>query len=398
MTAFVNISAALIATGSELLSGKTIDSNSAYIAQQLQNIGISVQSIQAVGDSASQIESAVRQATMSGVAVVITTGGLGPTVDDKTRASIAAATGRDLVLDPQLLAQIEQRFATLGHKMSPNNQRQAYLPFGALAMENPVGSAPIFVLPHAGCHIIALPGVPSEMKYLVEHAILPYLRQQYPNLPVLLSETIHTAGIGESDLDVLIGEFEAGINPTVGVSAKPGMVNIHVTAQAANHAAAKALLAPVAAEITRRLGNAVFGRNGADLPQALEQALTQRQRTLASAEAATGGRLAAKLSMLERNCYAGGLVLPRPPVSPNLNDWAVALARQSQNLQKTDFAIGIAQVTQSAIAAQAVAFAVLENETVLYQAQRDYPAQATLACDWAVNTALWQLLQYLVKK
>src|SRR4029453_14027735 len=184
------MNAEIIATGSELVLGETVDTNSAYLARQLAAIGISLFRKTTVGDNEDRIAAMVDEA-LGRADLVICTGGLGPTVDDKTREAVARATGRPLVFHQHLLDQIEARFRSFGRTMSASNRQQAYVPEGARIVENPRGTAPAFIVeadqnPNPstgsagaagrGATVVVLPGVPSEMRYLWEHAILPYLR------------------------------------------------------------------------------------------------------------------------------------------------------------------------------------------------------------------------------
>src|SRR5919197_237406 len=171
------MNAEIIATGSELVLGETVDTNSAYLARQLAAIGINLFRKTAVGDNEDRIAAIVGEA-LGRADLVICTGGLGPTVDDVTREAVARATGRPLVFHQHLLDQIEARFRSFGRTMSPSNRRQAYVPEGARIVENPRGTAPSFIVEDARGTVVVLPGVPAEMRYLTEHAVLPYLRDE----------------------------------------------------------------------------------------------------------------------------------------------------------------------------------------------------------------------------
>src|SRR5512140_2488022 len=173
-----------ISIGTELLLGQIIDTNAVWIAERLSEVGVDLYFRTTVGDNVSRIVDAIRHA-LTRADVIITTGGLGPTVDDMTREAVARATNRDLVLDDKLLEQIRDRFAKWGTPMSENNVRQAYIPRGAAPVENPVGTAPCFIVEirnpslvtgAESQYVLSLPGVPREMKYLMETRILPWLR------------------------------------------------------------------------------------------------------------------------------------------------------------------------------------------------------------------------------
>ena len=201
--------AEIIATGSELLLGEVVDTNSTYIARRLREIGLNLFFKTVVGDNEQRMEEALRIA-LNRSDVIITTGGLGPTVDDVTRPAVARAVDRELIFSEELLAQIQARFRAYGVPMGENNRRQAYLPQDALPIENPVGTAPSFIVKHEGRLIISLPGVPREMEYLMEHAVLPYLKEKLHLTDVIVIRTLHTVGQGESRIDEAIGESGTG--------------------------------------------------------------------------------------------------------------------------------------------------------------------------------------------
>src|SRR5687767_14162236 len=198
------MNAEIIAIGSEILLGETIDTNSAYLARQLASIGIGLFRKTVVGDNDERIATAIGEA-LDRADLVICTGGLGPTVDDMTREAVARALGRPLVFHQHLLDQIEARFRSFGRRMSESNRRQAYVPEGARIVENPRGTAPAFIVEDArssgagrGGTVAVLPGVPAEMRYLWEHALLPYKRDERGQTGVILVRTLHAAGLTEA--------------------------------------------------------------------------------------------------------------------------------------------------------------------------------------------------------
>ncbi|MBZ0304441.1 MAG: competence/damage-inducible protein A, partial [Anaerolineae bacterium] len=173
-----HINAEIISIGTEILLGEITDTNSVFIARALRDIGVNVFYMSSVGDNEKRIADVIRVA-MSRADVIITCGGLGPTVDDMTRQSVAAATERGLTFHQSLADAIAERFASFRVQMTENNKRQAYLPDNALLIENPVGTAPAFAVEHEGKVVISLPGVPREMKYLMGEKVIPYLRSHY---------------------------------------------------------------------------------------------------------------------------------------------------------------------------------------------------------------------------
>jgi nicotinamide-nucleotide amidase len=257
-----NLTAEIIAIGTEILLGEITDTNSVHIAHVLRDIGLNLHYMTSVGDNEKRIADVIRLA-LSRADVVITCGGLGPTVDDMTRQAVAAATGRGLTFHQDLLDQIAQRFAGFRAQMTENNRRQAYLPDNAIVIENPVGTAPSFIVEHEGRAVISLPGVPREMKYLLAEAVVPYLRQRY-NLrtDIIKALVLRTAGIGESLLDAQIGNaLLEQANPTVGLAAHSGQVDVRITAKADSEAEADAMIAQVEAQLRQKIGDYIYGTN-----------------------------------------------------------------------------------------------------------------------------------------
>lgn len=255
--------AEIIAIGSELLLGTTVDTNSAYLARQIAAAGVNLFRKHTVGDNATRLATTIGEA-LQRADLVICTGGLGPTVDDVTREGVAEAFGRPLEFHPELLAQIEARFASFGRKMSESNRRQAYLPQGARAIENPRGTAPGFIVEDARGTLIALPGVPSEMRFLFETAVLPYLRDERGVRDVILVRTLHASGMTESQLGEQIADLMQASNPTVGISAKRGRYELRIGARAQSQADAEALIAPVVETMQLRLGSKLLGERTLD--------------------------------------------------------------------------------------------------------------------------------------
>ncbi|RMG69805.1 MAG: CinA family nicotinamide mononucleotide deamidase-related protein [Chloroflexi bacterium] len=253
-----NINAEVISIGTEILLGELTDTNSVYIARVLRDLGINLYFMTSVGDNQKRIADAIRLA-LSRAQVVITCGGLGPTVDDMTRQAVANATDRGLTFHQTLLDQIAQRFAEFKVKMTENNRRQAYLPDDAIVVENPVGTAPAFIVEHGDGVVISLPGVPREMKFLMQEKIVPYLRQKY-QLGIIKARTLKSAGIGESALDELIGDdLLQNANPTIGLAAHMGQIDIRITAKASTEAEADQLIAEMETKIRARVGSYIFG-------------------------------------------------------------------------------------------------------------------------------------------
>lgn len=281
--------AEIIAIGTEILLGEITDTNSVYLARMLRDIGLNLYYMTSVGDNEKRIADAI-QIALSRAQVVITCGGLGPTVDDMTRQGVAAATGRELVFHQELLDAIAERFASFRVQMSDNNRRQAYLPENAIVITNPVGTAPAFIVEHDGRVVISLPGVPREMKYLINERVIPYLRSRFElGSGIIKARVLRTAGIGESILDEKIGEkLLQQANPTVGLAAHAGQVDVRITAKADSAEAADQMIAETEAELRQRIGVYIYGTDDEHIQDALIRLLQHYHISLAISETGIG--------------------------------------------------------------------------------------------------------------
>jgi nicotinamide-nucleotide amidase len=285
------IDSELISIGTEILLGEIVDTNSVYLAKELRDHGINVFYMTSVGDNQQRIADTLRLA-MTRSQLIIVCGGLGPTVDDVTRAAVADAVGQQLTFREALMAQIEARFATFRVTMSQNNKRQAYLPEKAIAIENPVGTAPAFMVEYGESGlIVCLPGVPRELKFLVKEKVLPYLRQRY-DLGVIKARVLHTAGIGESSLDEKIGTdlLELG-NPTIGLAAHNGRVDVRITAKAESVDAALGMIMPIETAVRERVGRWIYGADDERLEQVFEALIAAHGVSVCVIEAGVRGIL-----------------------------------------------------------------------------------------------------------
>ncbi len=251
-------SAEIIAIGTELLLGEISDTNTAFIAKALNHIGIDIYRTSIVGDNQARITNQIKQ-SIKRAEIVITTGGLGPTVDDPTRQAVADVYGKKLVFHEHLWEQIQSRFRGFNRIPTDNNKKQAFIPQNAIPIENPVGTAPAFYISEKSKTIISLPGVPAEMEYLLNNEIIHLLIKTYNLKSTTISRIIHTAGIGESSIDNLISDLEKLKNPSVGITAKPGQVDIRITAKACNQFQARKLIDPIEKKILKIIGGNVFG-------------------------------------------------------------------------------------------------------------------------------------------
>lgn len=304
-------SAELISIGTELLLGEIVDTNAHFLARALRDTGVDLFRKTTIGDNAQRIAATIRE-SLERADILITTGGLGPTVDDPTREAVALAVGRETEYHPELWEQIQARFQRYNRQPTENNKRQAYIPQGAIPIENPVGTAPAFIVEIDGKSIISLPGVPREMEYLMLHAVIPYLKDRFHITSVIKTRLVHTAGMGESIIDDLIGSLETLSNPTVGLSAHSGQVDIRITAKAESNLAAEALIQPVEQQVRQVLGLAVYGVDSETLEDAVMRNLQAHQWTLAVMECGLSGDLLSRLARLG-DVFKGGEILPDLP-------------------------------------------------------------------------------------
>jgi nicotinamide-nucleotide amidase len=286
----------IITIGTEILLGDLVDTNSALIARTLADHGVDVFAKHSVGDNAERLSQMLTTVLgRDGVDGVITTGGLGPTVDDLTKESVAAAVGKPLELHEPSLQAIETRFRLLrpDRPIGENNRRQAILPAGSVVMENPHGTAPGFIaLRDDGKFVASMPGVPREMKPMLTEKLVPWLASRFELRAAIFTRTIHTVGIPESELDLKIEDlFRTLENPKIAVLAHGGRVDVKVMAKATDRDQAEALIEPVAAELTRRIGAGIFGTDDTTLEGAIANELIRRGLKLATAESCTGGSI-----------------------------------------------------------------------------------------------------------
>ena len=301
----------IITIGTEILLGHLIDTNAVHIARELADAGVDVYAKHSVGDNTERL-AAMLSDTLSRADGAITTGGLGPTVDDLTKDAVARAAGVGLELHEPSLHAIEERFKVFGRTMSENNRRQAILPVGAHVLENPHGTAPGFVIVRAdGKFIACMPGVPREMKPMLAERLIPWLKSRYQLRSAIYTKTIRTAGWGESEVDRRIEDlFRSQENPKIAVLAHEGRVDIKVMAKAASREEADAMIAPLAAELRGRLGSGIFGEDADTLPGAIIRECARRGLHIATGESCTGGAIADALVSVAgaSQAFVGGVV------------------------------------------------------------------------------------------
>jgi len=287
--------ASIISIGNELLSGKTVDTNAAYIAGQLRTVGIPVVGVYSVGDEEPAIRRKLALACEE-ADVLIVTGGLGPTDDDLTRQAIAGFLGVDLELREDLLATLRQFFDRRNIEMPQRNTAQACIPRGADAIENPVGTAPGIRAEFDGKLLFAMPGVPSEMRHMLDTFILPELQRLAAGQAIAVRR-LRCFGAGESRIAEMIGDaMRRGRNPLVNCTVHLGVITLEIVAMAAESSEAEALASQEERSLRAVLGDLVYGAGVQTLAEVVGERLTQMGLTLAVAESCTGGLIASLLT------------------------------------------------------------------------------------------------------
>ncbi|MGR4065172.1 MAG: competence/damage-inducible protein A [Vulcanimicrobiaceae bacterium] len=301
----------LLAVGTELLLGQLVDTNTAYVAGHLAQAGIDVYGARAVGDNRERIAFAVTEA-LGRADGLISTGGLGPTVDDLTKEAVCDALGLRTELYAPALETLERAFAALGRPMRENNRKQAMLPAGSTALENANGTAPGFlVFRDDGKFVACMPGVPAEMKPMLTGELIPRLRERLGLSDAIFTRIVHTVNVAESEIDHRIEDlFRSSENPKVAVLAHGGRCDVKIMAKAPSRERAEAMIAPLQAEVEEKLEGFVFGLDAETLEAAIHRLLQSAGLTCAVAESCTGGRIAAALTTVpgSSRSFLGGIV------------------------------------------------------------------------------------------
>lgn len=287
-------SAEIITIGTEILLGEIVDTNTRYLAQNLRGLGVDLYRTITIGDNEERIASAIRE-SMQRADIVITTGGLGPTIDDPTREAVAKAVGTETEFREDLWQQVVATIARYGRTPSENQKRQAYVPKGSIGIPNSVGTAPCFIVETQRNAVISLPGVPNEMEHILHESIIPYLQQRFSLNEVIKVRVIHCSGLGEGTIDEKIGDLEKLSNPTVGLAAHTGVVDIRIAAKAKSESEANAMIAEVEAQVRERLGSVVFGVDEDKLENVVLDLIVRRGWTLTTIESGLDGILARKI-------------------------------------------------------------------------------------------------------
>ena len=305
----MTVRAEVVSVGTELLLGQITDTNATYICQRLAECGIPVYFRQTVGDNFERVQQALRLA-WSRAELVVFTGGLGPTEDDLTKEAVAAALGADLVEDAESLAHLEQFFARRSRTMTPNQRRQALLPRGAVAIPNRWGTAPGVFWEVEGRVVVLVPGVPREMRGMVDEFVVPELRRRgWVGQDVIRSRVVRTVGIGEGQLEELVRDLLHTTNPTVAPLAHLGEVHLRITARG-TPAEVDRMLDEAEARLRERLGDAVYGTGEETLDAVVARLLREAKVTVAVAESCTGGLVGERLTSVPGSSayFLGGVV------------------------------------------------------------------------------------------
>ncbi|MBI4341465.1 MAG: competence/damage-inducible protein A [Candidatus Omnitrophica bacterium] len=288
------MNAELLTVGSELTSGATINTNTAHLARRLAEIGIACRRQTSVSDEPTLVRGALEEALQRSNLVILT-GGLGPTFDDVTMEAIAQATRRPLVLMPGAAATIRRFYLRRHRRLQRAAMRQAYVPRGGQALPNPIGTAPGLWLSLEQQVVVALPGVPSEMRAILEASVMPRLKRWLSD-GAIESRTVRTVGLVELQIQRALQRLR--IPPAVELGLYPAlrMVDVRLTVRAPSRAQARARLAPVEAAVRRALGRAVYGTDDETLERVVGGLLLRRRATIAVAESCTGGMVCDRLT------------------------------------------------------------------------------------------------------
>ncbi len=320
-------SAEIITIGTEILLGEIVDTNTRYLARNLRGLGVDLHRTTTIGDNEDRIASAIRE-SMERADIVITTGGLGPTIDDPTREAVAKAAGVETEFREDLWEQVVATIARYGRKPSENQKRQAYVPKGALGIVNPVGTAPCFIVETERNAVISLPGVPTEMEHVLHESIIPYLQKRFNLNEVIKVRVLHCAGLGEGMIDEKIADLEMLSNPTVGLAAHTGIVDVRIAAKAKSEGEANAMIAEIESQVRERLGTIVFGADEDKLEEVTLDLIARRGWTLTAIESGLDGILARKI--------------PHTASFPNLTtDSLMQALRTAQADSHADIALGV---------------------------------------------------------
>jgi len=349
--------ASIISVGNELLAGQIVDTNVGYLSRQLLSMGIPTVNCYTVGDEIDSIAEAMAQAAQQ-ADIVLITGGLGPTDDDLTRQALAKFMGAQLEFREELLSRISEFFVKRDIKMSANNKVQAYIPSGAEALPNNVGTAPGIMAEHEGKIFVCLPGVPAEMKQMFAESVAGKLKKAGGG-QVVLTRKVRCFGTGESVIAEKVGDLmQRDRNPLINCTVSGGIITLHIIAKATDRAGAEEMIEEDARQLRALLGDLVYGEDEETLAEVVGVKLREQGKRLAVAESCTGGLIAKLLTdvpgssdyftygwvtysneaKIRQLGVDGALIEKHGAVSEEV---ARAMAKGARDRADTDFAIGV---------------------------------------------------------
>ena len=302
--------AEILMIGTELLLGQINDTNATYMGQTLADNGINLFQKTTVGDNRERIVDALNLA-LDRSDVVLCSGGLGPTEDDLTRECVAQVVDAPLEYHEEIFDLITAMFARYNIQLTENNKKQALVPKGGTVIDNPNGTAPGLMVECDRGMIFCMPGVPRELKPMLEDSIIPTLRDRFELDSLIHYRVLHICGIGESRIDDIIGDLMTDLeNPKVGVLASPAKVRVRISAKANSKSEANALIDPVDAEIRSRFPNLIMGTDDDTVEGVVNELLLDRGWTLAVVETTSGGSIGQLMTAFGAQSYVGGRIYP----------------------------------------------------------------------------------------
>jgi nicotinamide-nucleotide amidase len=409
----------IVTIGTELLLGHLIDTNSTFIARTLADFGVDVYAKHSVGDNADRLARMLAD-VLERADGAITTGGLGPTVDDLTKDAVAQAVADTLQLHEPSLRALEERFRNFNRPMTENNRRQAVLPSRAIVMPNPNGTAPGFIALRAdGKFVACMPGVPREMKPMLADQLIPWLVSRFDLHSAIYTKTLHTIGIGESELDRRVEDlFRTLENPKIAMLAHGGRVDIKVMAKAESRAVAEAMIEPVAQQLRERIGAGYFGDDDTTVAGAIVAELVRRGKTIGTAESVSGGSIADAIVAVPgaSRAFYGGIVAYDNSAKQSLlgvraetleafgavsEETAVEMARGARAALRTDFALSSTGIAGPDGGSETkpvglVWFALVDDAGNVTTHRTTFPGQRSDIRDRATTSALsivWRRLE-----
>ena len=358
--------AEIIATGTEILLGEIIDTNTSFLASELAKLGIDIHFTSCVGDNFTRMTEVLRQAIQRSD-IIITTGGLGPTQGDITRSVIAGVMEQEPYIDEDLKNELTGYFSRIGVDMPLNNLKQAYLISAAKAIPNPNGTAPGWWVEKDGNIIIALPGPPKEMQPMWQNQVLPRLQKK--SGAVIMSRILKTWGLSEGKIDEILTSFLASANPTLALYARQDGIIMRITAKSGDEESSLGMIEAMETAVRQLLGDHIWGTGDETIAGVVMKLLSERGLSLAIGESDTGGFLTNTLSSAARNndCFHGGIVVhgksaekalglklaPLTTATGKIN--AAAIAAVAREKLGTDIAIGM-DMTEEPTISQGTSF------------------------------------------